>query len=65
MKPILLEKMSDYPNSGYGYLTDAYNQKIHENADGEYTYEFDLPASNKLFKYIKPDMWVYISSNVG
>lgn len=64
MKPILLEKKSDYPNSGYGYLTKAYNQKIHETSSGEYTYEFDLPASDKLFKYVKQDMWLYVASNI-
>ncbi|WDT64707.1 hypothetical protein NV391_06825 [Companilactobacillus crustorum] len=64
MKPVLLNDIEDYPNSGLGRITTATNQDVHEVLNSDYTYTFDMLVTDSLFKKVKEEMIVATSVSV-
>lgn len=65
MKPVLLNKVSDYPKSGLGRITTATNQIVHEVINGDYTFTFNMLVTDKLFPKIDDEMIIATSVSVN
>jgi len=52
VKPLLLNNIADYPNSGLGRITTATNQVVHEVLNGDYTFTFEMLVTDKLFSLL-------------
>jgi len=61
IKPLLLNRIDDYPLSGLGRITTATNQDVHVLINGDYTYTFDMIVTDKLFSKVKEEMIVSTS----